>query len=126
MGKDAARDRGLFSPSLPCIAFYDDPVIYSRLFGTPIDDPATMREALTDYAATLARRLRRKRLHATVLTISASTLGIGRGRRDPEPFGRASIGYGRSGLKRLPSSTMYRRMLSLRYTTCWAQLPTAR
>ncbi|WP_165483570.1 DUF4113 domain-containing protein [Mycobacteroides abscessus] len=41
-------------------------------------------------------------------------------------FGPASIGYGRSGLKRPPSWTMHRRMLSPRYTTCWAQLPTAR
>ncbi len=186
---------------LPCIAFCDAPeshhqLIYSRLFGTPIDDPATMREALTDYAATLARRLRRKGLHATVFTISASTSGYARspahhpyvsagflaptdatehviaaahrllpklrpGVRyvratlmltgltaagatpglhgdDKAPsasdvvdaiqsrFGRASIGYGRSGLKRSPSWTMHRRMLSPRYTTCWAQLPTAR
>lgn len=185
---------------LPCIAFCDDPeshhqLIYSRLFGTPIDDPATMREALTDYAATLARRLRRKDLHATVLTVSASTSGYtlgpahhpylsvgflaptdatehviaaahrllpklrpgvryaratlmltgltdagatpglhGCGARSASEvvdaiqgrFGRSSIGYGRSGVKRPPSWVMHRRMLSPRYTTCWAQLPTAR
>lgn len=185
---------------LPCIAFCDDPeshhqLIYSRLFGTPIDDPATMREALTDYAATLARRLRRKGLHATVLTVSASTSGYtlgpahhpylsvgflaptdatehviaaahrllpklrpgvryaratlmltgltdagatpglhGCGARSASEvvdaiqgrFGRSSIGYGRSGVKRPPSWVMHRRMLSPRYTTCWAQLPTAR
>jgi DNA polymerase V len=63
---------------VPCIRFYDNPdshqqLIYSRLFGTPITMPDTMREALTDYASTLARRLRRKGLHATVLTVSAST-----------------------------------------------------
>ena len=185
---------------LPCIAFCDDPeshhqLIYSRLFGTPIDDPATMREALTDYAATLARRLRRKGLHATVLTVSASTSGYtlgpahhpylsvgflaptdatehviaaahrllpklrpgvryaratlmltgltdagatpglhGCGARSASEvvdaiqgrFGRSSIGYGRSGVKRPPPWVMHRRMLSPRYTTCWAQLPTAR
>lgn len=210
-GMDPAWARRLFTVTgertvrelagLPCITFCDDPeshrqLIYSRLFGTPIDDPATMRDALTDYAATLARRLRRKGLHATVLTVSASTSGYTRGPAhhpyvsagflaptdaterviaaahrllpklrpgvryvratlmltgltaagatpglhgdDKAPsasnvvdaiqnrFGRSSIGYGRSGLKRPPSWTMHRRMLSPRYTTCWAQLPTAR
>ncbi|EIU51629.1 hypothetical protein MA6G0728R_5420 [Mycobacteroides abscessus 6G-0728-R] len=36
MGNDAARDDDPESHHQP---------IYSRLFGTPIDDPATMREA---------------------------------------------------------------------------------
>lgn len=210
-GMDPAWARRLFTVTgertvrelagLPCIAFCDDPeshrqLIYSRLFGTPIDDADTMRAALTDYAATLARRLRRKGLHATVLTVSASTSGYTRGPAhhpfisagflaptdatehviaaahrllpklrpgvryvratlmltglthagatpglhgdDETPsastvvdaiqnrFGRSSIGYGRTGLKRPPSWTMHRRMLSPRYTTCWAQLPTAR
>lgn len=64
----------------PCIAFYDtarthQQMIYSRLFGSPVTDPATMGGALADYASTLARRLRRKGLQATVLTCSASTSG---------------------------------------------------
>jgi DNA polymerase V len=62
----------------PCIAFYDIPaghhqLIYSRLFGTAISEPQVMRHALTGYAATLARRLRRKHLEATAITVSAST-----------------------------------------------------
>lgn len=64
----------------PCIAFYDtarthQQMIYSRLFGSPVTDPDTMGGALADYASTLARRLRRKGLQATVLTCSASTSG---------------------------------------------------
>ncbi|QCO29047.1 Y-family DNA polymerase [Mycobacteroides abscessus] len=64
--------------SIACNAFYDEPrsrhqLIYSRLFGTPITDQDTMRHALTGYATTIARRLRRKQLQATVLTASAST-----------------------------------------------------
>lgn len=62
----------------PCIVFHDDPpqhhqLIYSRLFGTAITDPDTMRHALTGHAATLGRRLRRKHLEANMITVSAST-----------------------------------------------------
>lgn len=85
---DPRQIRGLFSVVLertvrelagtPCIVFHDQPanhhqLIYSRLFGTAITDPATMRHALTGYAAVLGRRLRRKGLQATTLTVSAST-----------------------------------------------------
>lgn len=85
---DPRQIRGLFSVTLertvrelrgvPCIAFHDVPggrhqLIYSRLFGTAISDPETMRHALTGYAAVLGRRLRRKGLEATVLSVSAST-----------------------------------------------------
>lgn len=184
---------------LPCIVFHDDAsthqqLIYSRLFGSPVTDTDTMRAALTDYAATLARRLRRKGFHATVLTASASTSGYATGpahhphvttgfvcptdateqiiaaahrllpRLRPgvryaraslaltgltpagatpglhahevtsastvvdavqARFGRAAIGYGRSGIKRPASWMMHRRMLSPRYTTCWDEIPTA-
>lgn len=63
---------------VPCIAFYDNPrehyqLIYSRLFGAAITDEHKMRHALTGYAATLGRRLRRKGLQAETLTVSAST-----------------------------------------------------
>lgn len=62
----------------PCIPFYDVPaehhqLIYSRLFGRPVTTTDDMRHALTDYAATLGRRLRRKGMQATTLTASAST-----------------------------------------------------
>ncbi|MGD9622327.1 MAG: Y-family DNA polymerase [Mycolicibacterium sp.] len=62
----------------PCIAFYEEPashhqLIYSRLFGTAIDNPDKMAHALAGYAATLARRLRRKGMEATTITVSAST-----------------------------------------------------
>lgn len=62
----------------PCIAFYEEPaahhqLIYSRLFGTAIDNPDKMRHALAGYAATLARRLRRKGMEATTISVSAST-----------------------------------------------------
>lgn len=85
---DPTRIRRLFSVVLertvreldgtPCIAFYDEPadhhqLIYSRLFGTAITDPDMMQHALAGYAATLARRLRRKQLEATTITVSAST-----------------------------------------------------
>ncbi len=63
---------------LPCIAFDDTPrshqqLIYSRLFGSAVCDVDSMRHALTEYAATLGRRLRRKGLQATTLSVSAST-----------------------------------------------------
>lgn len=63
---------------VPCIEFYDEPasrhqLIYSRLFGSAISDPAEMRSALTAYAATLGRRLRRKGLQASTLTVSLAT-----------------------------------------------------
>nr|AVN58400.1 DNA polymerase IV 1 [Mycolicibacterium sp. CBMA 213] len=85
---DPRQIRGLFSVVLertvrelrgtPCIVFHDVPaehhqLIYSRLFGTAISDPETMRHALTGYAAVLGRRLRRKGMEATALTVSAST-----------------------------------------------------
>lgn len=85
---DAARIRRLFSVVLertarelagsPCIAFYDQPahhhqMIYSRLFGAAVTDRESMQHALAGYAASLGRRLRRKRLQATTLTVSAST-----------------------------------------------------
>lgn len=62
----------------PCIVFHDDPtehhqLIYSRLFGSAITDPETMRHALTGYAATIGRRLRRKQLEANTISVSAST-----------------------------------------------------
>ncbi len=61
-----------------CIPFYDatghhQQLIYSRLFGTPLSDIESMRHALTGYAAALGRRLRRKHLQATALSVSAST-----------------------------------------------------
>ncbi|WP_457180892.1 Y-family DNA polymerase [Mycobacteroides abscessus] len=64
--------------AIACIPLYEEPrshsqLIYSRLFGTAITDRDTMAHALTGYAATLGRRLRRKGLQATVLTASAST-----------------------------------------------------
>lgn len=85
---DPRQIRGLFSVVLertvrelagtPCIVFHDLPsehhqLIYSRLFGTAISDSQTMRHALTGYAAILGRRLRRKSMEATALTVSAST-----------------------------------------------------
>lgn len=85
---DPRQIRGLFSVVLertarelagtPAIVFHDEPashhqLIYSRLFGTAITDPDTMRHALTGYASVLGRRLRRKQLQATTLTVSAST-----------------------------------------------------
>jgi DNA polymerase V len=48
-------------------------LIYSRLFGTAVTDREAMQHALAGYAAALGRRLRRKGLEATALTVSAST-----------------------------------------------------
>lgn len=87
-GVDPRRMRGLFTVTgertvrelnaVACIPLYEEPrshgqLIYSRLFGTAVTDRDAMRHALTGYAATLGRRLRRKGLEASVLTASAST-----------------------------------------------------
>ena len=59
-------------------------------------------------------------LHAHEVTSASTVVDAVQAR-----FGRAAIGYGRSGIKRPASWMMHRRMLSPRYTTCWDEIPTA-
>jgi DNA polymerase V len=66
----------------PCIPLGADPparaqLMYSRMLGTPVEDPDTMGHVLAQYAAAATRRLRTHHLRAQHLTVLLSTSRFG-------------------------------------------------
>ena len=57
-------------------------VLCSRSFGTPVDDPARLREALVEYASRAGEKLRARGLLAAALQVFITTGGHGPGPHD--------------------------------------------